>query len=90
VAAGVGPRVRSCGTFGEKSETGAGFLRVLPFSLPIFILPIASQSPTSIISSWYNRPVEAVVLSGLSLIPVRIIIIIKKNKMGVGCFVLNH
>jgi hypothetical protein len=39
--------------------------------LPIFI----PQSPSSIIWGWYNRPVVAAVPSGLSLTPLRIIII---------------
>jgi hypothetical protein len=37
----------SCGIFGGQSGTGAGFLRVLPSLLPIFIPPIAPQSPSS-------------------------------------------
>jgi hypothetical protein len=65
--------VRSCGICGEQSGTGAGFLRVLRFPLPIFIPPIGPQSPSSIIWGWYNRPVVAAVPSGLSLTPLRII-----------------
>jgi hypothetical protein len=34
-------RVRSCGICGRRSDTGAGFLRVLRFPLPIRIPPIA-------------------------------------------------
>jgi hypothetical protein len=49
------------------------------FPLPIFIPPIAPQSPSSTIWGWYNRPVVAAVSSELSLTPLRIIII-KKNK----------
>jgi hypothetical protein len=45
--------------------------------LPIFIPPIAPQSPSSIIWGWYNRPVVAAVPSGLSLTALRIIIIKK-------------
>jgi hypothetical protein len=51
-----------------------GFLRVLLFPLPILNPPIAPQSPSSIIWSWYNRPVLAAVPSRLSLTPLRITI----------------
>jgi hypothetical protein len=61
---------------GGQSGTGVGFLRVLRFPLPIFIPPIAPQSPSSIIWGWYNRSVVAAVPSGLSLTP---LIIIKKG-----------
>jgi hypothetical protein len=54
---------------GGQSGAGAGFLRVLRFPLPIFIPPIAPQSPSYIIWAWYNRPVVAAVLSGLSVTP---------------------
>jgi hypothetical protein len=40
--------VWSCGICGGRSGAGAGFLRVLRFPLPIFIPPIAPQSPSSI------------------------------------------
>jgi hypothetical protein len=46
------------------------------FPLPIFIPPIAPQSPSSIIWGLCNRPVVAAVPSGLSLAPLTIIIII--------------
>jgi hypothetical protein len=74
-AARVRTRIRSCGICGGRSGGGAGFLRVLRFLLPTFIPPIAPQSPSSIIWSWYNRPIVASVISGLSLTP---LIIIKK------------
>jgi hypothetical protein len=67
-------RVSSCGICGGQIGTGAGFLRVLRFLLPIFIPPTAPQSPSSSIWGWYNRTVLAAVPSGLSLIPLRIII----------------
>jgi hypothetical protein len=51
-------RVRSCGICGGQSGTGAGCLWVLQFPLPIFIPPIAPQSPSSIIWDWYSRPVS--------------------------------
>jgi hypothetical protein len=54
--------VKSCDICGEQSGAGAGFLRVLRFPLPIFIPPIAPQSPSSII----NRPVMTAVPSALS------------------------
>jgi hypothetical protein len=71
-AARVRSRVWSCGICGGQSGAGAGFLRVLRFPLQIFIPPIASQSPSSIIWDWYNRPVVATVPSGLSFTPLRI------------------
>jgi hypothetical protein len=60
--------VTSCEICGGQSGTGAGFLRVLLFPLPIFIPPIAPQSPPSIIWGWYNRPVVAAVLIVLSVL----------------------
>jgi hypothetical protein len=75
-AARVRARVWSCEICGGQNSTGVGFLRVLRFPLPIFIPPIAPQSPSSIIWGWHNRPVVAAVPSGLSLTPLRII---KKN-----------
>jgi hypothetical protein len=40
----------------DKVALGAGFLRVLRFPLPIFIPPIAPQSPPPIIWGWYSGP----------------------------------
>jgi hypothetical protein len=62
-------RVWSCGICGRQSGAGAGFLRILRFPLPIFIPPIASQSPSSIIWGLYNRTEVAAVPSGLSPTP---------------------
>jgi hypothetical protein len=42
----VRAQVRSCGNCGGQSSTGAGFLRVLRFSLPI-IPPTAPHSSSS-------------------------------------------
>jgi hypothetical protein len=64
---------RSWGICGGQSGTGAGFLQILRFPLPIIIPAIAPQS-SSFIWGWYNRPVAAAVPSGLSLTPLRIII----------------
>jgi hypothetical protein len=49
--------VRSCGICGGQSGTGASFLRVLRFPLPILI-PLTAPVSSSIIWSWYNRPVS--------------------------------
>jgi hypothetical protein len=57
-AARVRSEVRSCGICDGQSGTGAGFLRVLRFPLPILIPPTAPQS-SSIIRGWYNRPTVA-------------------------------
>jgi hypothetical protein len=69
----VHTRVRSCGICGGQSGTGAGFLQVLLYPLPIFIPPTAPQSPSSSIWGWYNRPVVTAAPNGLSLTPLRII-----------------
>jgi hypothetical protein len=47
VAARFRTRVWSCGICGGQSGAGSGFLLVLRFPLPIFIPPIAPQSPSS-------------------------------------------
>jgi hypothetical protein len=56
-AARVRAQVSSCEICGWQSGTGAGFLRVLRFPLPILIPPTAPHS-SSIIRGWYNRPVS--------------------------------
>jgi hypothetical protein len=43
----VRAQIRSCGICGRQSDTGAGFLRVLRFPLPILIPPTAPQSSSS-------------------------------------------
>jgi hypothetical protein len=53
-AARVRAQVRPCGICGEQSDTGAGFLRLLRFPLPILIPPPASHA-SSIIRGRYNR-----------------------------------
>jgi hypothetical protein len=68
-AAQIRARVWSCGICGGQSGVGAGFLRILRFPLPIFIPPIAPQSPSYIIWGLYNRPEMAAVPSGLSPTP---------------------
>jgi hypothetical protein len=65
---------KSCGIYGGQIGIEVGFFRVLRFPLPIFIPPIAPQSPSSITRCWYHRPVVAAVPSGLSRTPLRIII----------------
>jgi hypothetical protein len=46
---------RSCGICGAQSGTGAGFLLVLRFPLPL-IPSTAPRSSSSVIRGWYNRP----------------------------------
>jgi hypothetical protein len=59
VAAPVRAQVKLCEICDEQSGTGAGFLRVLLFPLPIFILPIVPRSSSSsIMWGWYNRPIS--------------------------------
>jgi hypothetical protein len=82
VATRLRARVWSYGICGGQYGAGAGFLRGLRFPLPIFIPPIAPQSPSYIIWCWYNRPALAAVPSGLSLTPLRIIL--KTNTQTVG------
>jgi hypothetical protein len=55
-ASRVRTQVRSYGFRGGQSGTGAGFLRVLRFPLPILIPPTAPHSSSSIVRGWYNRP----------------------------------
>jgi hypothetical protein len=62
----VRARVWSCGICGEQSGTGAGFLRVLWFPVPIRIPSIAPVIIIIIIWGWYNRPVVAALPSGLT------------------------
>jgi hypothetical protein len=68
MAARVWTQVRSCGICIGRSGTGAGFLRVLRFPLPILIPPIA---PHVIITRYTGilRQIVADVPSGLSLTP---------------------
>jgi hypothetical protein len=77
-AARVRSQFRSCGICGKRSGTGAIFLRVLRFPLPILIPPTTPHS-SSIIRGWYNRPTVADVPNGLSLTPLREI---KKKTQG--------
>jgi hypothetical protein len=56
-AACVRARIRSYGISGGQNGTGADFLRVLQFPLPILIPPTAPHS-SPIIRGWYNRPVS--------------------------------
>jgi hypothetical protein len=65
----------------DKVALGQIFSEYFSFPLPIFIPPIAPQLPPSIIGGWYNRPVVAAVPTGLSLSPLRIIIIKKQVYM---------
>jgi hypothetical protein len=53
----VQARVWYCGICGGQSGSGAGFLRVHWFPLPIFIPAVRTQLPSSVIWGWYNRPV---------------------------------
>jgi hypothetical protein len=64
--------VWSCGICGGQRGNEAGFLQVLRLPQPIFVPPIARQSPLSITWDWYNRPIVGAVPSGLSLTPLRI------------------
>jgi hypothetical protein len=67
-AALVWAQVRSCGTYGGQSGTGAGFLRILRFPLPILIPPTAPHYHLSSGAGTIGQLV-ADVPSGLSLTP---------------------
>jgi hypothetical protein len=56
VAARVWAWVKSCGVCGGRSGTGAGFLQVFRFPLPILIPLTAPHSSSSVIWDWYSRP----------------------------------
>jgi hypothetical protein len=45
----------------EKVVLGQVFSEYFGFPLPIFISPVAPQSPSPIIWGWYNRPELAAV-----------------------------
>jgi hypothetical protein len=55
VTARVRSQVTSCDICCGQSGTGAGFLRVLRFPLPILIPPTTPHSSSSIIRGWYSR-----------------------------------
>jgi hypothetical protein len=63
-AARIRARVWSSGICGGQSDAGAGFVRVLQFPLPIFILPNSpsSQSPgvDTIGQKWPTRRVDPI------------------------------
>jgi hypothetical protein len=46
---------RSCKICGGQNDTGAGFLLVFRFPLPILI-PLTAPQSSSIIRGWYNKP----------------------------------
>jgi hypothetical protein len=54
-AARIRDQVKSCGVCGGASGTGAGFLRILLFPLPILI-PLTAPHSSSLIRGWHNRP----------------------------------
>jgi hypothetical protein len=56
-------RVKTFGFCVGQIGTGAGFLRVLRFSLPSIPLISPHSSSSIIIRGWYNMPVEASVIA---------------------------
>jgi hypothetical protein len=69
-AARVRALVKSCGICGGQSGTGADFLRVLRFPLPI-VIPQTSPHSSSIIRGGTVRRSVVEVPSGLSLTPLQ-------------------
>jgi hypothetical protein len=57
IQAPVRTQVSSCGICGGQSGTGADFLLVLRFSVPILVSP-AAPHPSSTTRGWYSRPVS--------------------------------
>jgi hypothetical protein len=57
-AAWVRSQPGPCRTCDRQSATGAGFLRVVRFPLPILILLTAPHSSSPTIRGWYNRPIS--------------------------------
>jgi hypothetical protein len=51
-------QVKSCGISGGHSGTGALFLRVLRFPLPVLVPPTTPHSVSSIIRGWYNMSIS--------------------------------
>jgi hypothetical protein len=70
-AARVRARVKSCGICGGHSGTGAGFLPVLRFPLPLIHSTNCSQSSPSITHCWYNKPINDRSNSGLGSTPAK-------------------
>jgi hypothetical protein len=68
-ASRVRSQVRSCGICGGRSVSGADFLRVLRFPLPILIPPTAPHSSSSVIWCRYTRPNSGRRTNRLNLTP---------------------
>jgi hypothetical protein len=60
-AAQVLSQVKSCEVSGGRSGTGAGFLRVLLFLVPVLIPPTAAHSLIALSSTLYSIDVEIAV-----------------------------
>jgi hypothetical protein len=54
----VRARVNSCGVCGKQRGTGAGFLRVLRFHLPLIHSTESTTDITIITQGWHNRPIN--------------------------------
>jgi hypothetical protein len=68
-AARVRAQVTSCGICGGQSDTGACFLRVLLFPLPVTPPIDPHSSPSIIIRGLYSRPFSGLSNSGLVSTP---------------------
>jgi hypothetical protein len=91
VVARVRAQVRTCRISGGQSGTGAGFLRVFRFPLPILI-PLTAPYSLSIILGWYNRPISGTRAKWIQSPPhqERYLVFIPTTAIGISSLFLKH